>query len=69
MYRIFTILTALLFISSFAYSQRKRAFLVGISNYDNAITNYEWNNIHGVEDVKFNLASTKNSRFRNNRNS
>lgn len=52
MYRVYTIFSVLLFITSFAFSQRKRAFLVGISNYDNAITNYEWNNIHGVEDVK-----------------
>lgn len=33
-------------------AQRKYAFLVGISQYDNATTNYEWSNIHGVEDVR-----------------
>lgn len=35
-----------------AQAQHKKAFLVGISHYDNARTNYEWNDIHGVEDVK-----------------
>ena len=33
-------------------AQRKRAFLVGISHYDTALTGYQWNNINGVEDVK-----------------
>ena len=33
------------------FSQRKRAFMVGISNYDPALTGYQWNNINGVEDV------------------
>jgi len=32
-------------------AQRKRAFLVGISHYDTALTGYQWNNINGVEDV------------------
>lgn len=36
----------------FVQAQHKKAFLVGISHYDNAATNYEWNDIHGVEDVK-----------------
>lgn len=34
-----------------ANAQRKRAFLVGISHYDTALTGYQWNNINGVEDV------------------
>ena len=34
-----------------ANAQRKRAFLVGISHYDSALTGYQWNNINGVEDV------------------
>lgn len=34
-----------------ADAQRKRAFLVGISHYDTALTGYQWNNINGVEDV------------------
>jgi Caspase domain. len=32
-------------------AQRKRAFTVGISHYDTALTGYQWNNINGVEDV------------------
>ena len=32
-------------------AQRKRAFLVGISHYDTALTGYQWNNINGVEDI------------------
>ena len=50
-YRLPT-LCALMVISSFAYSQRKRAFLVGISHYDTALTGYQWNNINGVNDVE-----------------
>ena len=38
-------------LSSVGYAQRKRAFLVGISHYDTALTGYQWNNINGVEDV------------------
>lgn len=38
-------------ISFGGYAQRKRAFLVGISHYDTALTGYQWNNINGVEDV------------------
>lgn len=34
-----------------AFSQRKRAFMVGISQYDTALTGYQWNNINGVEDI------------------
>lgn len=33
-------------------AQRKRAFMVGISHYDTALTGYQWNNINGVEDIK-----------------
>lgn len=33
-------------------AQRKRAFMVGVSHYDTALTGYQWNNIHGAEDVK-----------------
>lgn len=32
-------------------AQRKRAFMVGISHYDTALTGYQWNNINGAEDV------------------
>lgn len=38
-------------LSSVGYAQRKRAFLVGISHYDTALTGYQWNNINGVKDV------------------
>ncbi|MBQ6432368.1 MAG: caspase family protein [Bacteroidaceae bacterium] len=41
-----------MFISSFSFAQRKRAFLVGISHYDTALTGYQWNNINGVNDVE-----------------
>ena len=33
-------------------AQRKRAFMVGISHYDTALTGYQWNNINGVEDIR-----------------
>ncbi len=42
---------AVLSLSSVVYAQRKRAFLVGISHYDTALTGYQWNNINGVEDI------------------
>ena len=42
-------LFCLIFVN--ADAQRKRAFLVGISHYDTALTGYQWNNINGVEDV------------------
>ncbi len=32
-------------------AQQKRAFMVGISHYDTALTGYQWNNINGVEDI------------------
>ena len=32
-------------------AQCKRAFMVGISHYDTALTGYQWNNINGAEDV------------------
>ena len=52
MKRFYIILLALCIIIPNAFSQHKKAFMVGISHYDNATTNYEWNNIHGVEDIK-----------------
>ena len=33
-------------------AQRKRAFMVGTSHYDTALTGYQWNNINGAEDVR-----------------
>lgn len=34
-----------------AFSQRKRAFMVGVSHYDTAMTGYQWNNINGTNDI------------------
>ena len=45
------LIVLVLLLSSAANAQRKRAFLVGISHYDTALTGYQWNNINGVEDV------------------
>lgn len=47
----FVLILAVLLLSSVVYAQRKRAFLVGISHYDTALTGYQWNNINGVEDI------------------
>lgn len=49
---IILIILPLLVASMKVCAQHKRALLIGISNYDTALTNYEWNNIHGVEDVE-----------------
>ena len=49
-FRIFLLMTTLL-LSSVVYAQRKRAFMVGISHYDTALTGYQWNNINGVADI------------------
>lgn len=51
MKRNLLILSLLCCISSVAFSQRKRAFMVGISHYDTALTGFQWNNINGTEDV------------------
>lgn len=51
MNRNLLILSLLCCISSVAFSQRKRAFMVGISHYDTALTGFQWNNINGTEDV------------------
>ena len=48
--RLCLLLTAVL-LSSAANAQRRRAFMVGISHYDTALTGYQWNNINGVEDI------------------
>ena len=45
------IICALLFASIPSFSQRKRAFMVGASHYDTALTGYQWNNINGVNDI------------------
>ena len=49
-FRLCLIMVAML-LSSAVNAQRKRAFLVGISHYDTALTSYQWNNISGVEDI------------------
>lgn len=46
-----SILCLFCLIISVAHAQRKRAFLVGISHYDIALTAYQWNDINGVEDI------------------
>lgn len=51
MTRRLCLILAVLLYSSVGNSQRKWAFLVGISNYDTALTDYQWNNINGIEDV------------------
>ena len=61
-YRLWTIFIAMLF-SSVVFAQRKRAFLVGISHYDTALTGYQWNNINGVEDVNLLSSPLKKQGF------
>lgn len=51
MNRKLLIISLLCLVSLVASAQRKRAFMVGISHYDTALTGYQWNNINGVEDV------------------
>ena len=47
------LITAFLFLlANIGNAQRKRAFMVGISHYDTALTGYQWNNINGVEDIR-----------------
>lgn len=38
-------------LATIGHAQHKRAFMVGISRYDTELTGYEWNDIHGKEDV------------------
>ena len=44
-------------------AQRKRAFMVGVSHYDTALTGYQWNNINGVEDINLLTPVLKNQGF------
>ena len=46
------IIGIILMVAITGNAQRKRAFMVGISHYDTALTGYRWNNINGVEDIK-----------------
>lgn len=61
-FRLYLIAVAMLFFSV-VNAQRKRAFLVGISHYDTALTGYQWNNINGVEDVNLLSSVLKNQGF------
>ena len=61
-FRLCLIVVAMLF-SSAVDAQRKRAFLVGISHYDTALTGYQWNNINGVEDINILNPVLKNQGF------
>ena len=45
------LLSVLCLIAIAVNAQRKRAFMVGVSHYDTALTGYQWNNINGVEDI------------------
>lgn len=45
------IIGIILMVAITGNAQRKRAFMVGISHYDTALTGYQWNNINGVEDI------------------
>ena len=57
------LLIVILLLSSVVNAQRKRAFLIGISHYDTALTGYQWNNINGVEDVNLLSPILKNQGF------
>ena len=46
------IISLFLFATLPTFSQRKRAFMVGVSHYDTALTDYQWNNINGVNDIE-----------------
>lgn len=61
-WRFYAIVIAIL-LSSVANAQRKRAFLVGISHYDTALTSYQWNNINGMEDVNLLSSPLKKQGF------
>jgi len=61
-FRLYLIAVAMLFFSA-VNAQRKRAFLIGISHYDTALTGYQWNNINGVEDVNLLGSVLKNQGF------
>ena len=47
----FRLLLIIILLPPVGYARQKWAFLVGISNYDTALTSYQWNNINGIEDV------------------
>ena len=49
--KLLLIIGLIILVSIAGNAQRKRAFMVGISHYDTALTGYQWNNINGVEDI------------------
>lgn len=51
MRKLLLIIGLISLVSIAGNAQRKRAFMVGISHYDTALTGYQWNNINGVEDI------------------
>lgn len=51
MRKLLLIIGIILMVAIAGNAQRKRAFMVGISHYDTALTGYQWNNINGVEDI------------------
>lgn len=57
------LITIIFLLSPAVNAQRKRAFLVGISHYDTALTGYQWNNINGVEDINLLSPVLKNQGF------
>lgn len=57
------IIWVVILLASAVNAQRKRAFLVGISHYDTALTGYQWNNINGVEDVNLLSPTLKKQGF------
>lgn len=52
-FRLIIIISLIFFCIYVSYSQEKRAFLVGISDYQSNLNNNtnQWNNIHGANDV------------------
>lgn len=61
-FKLYLILISML-LSTVASAQRKRAFMVGISHYDTALTGYQWNNINGVEDINLLMPALKKQGF------
>ena len=51
MRKVLLIISLFCLVSIAGNAQRKRAFMVGVSHYDTALTGYQWNNINGVEDI------------------
>ena len=51
MRKLLLIIGLFLVVAIAGNAQRKRAFMVGASHYDTALTGYQWNNINGTEDV------------------